>query len=106
MGKSVGLAPNDISGALAYLAAPDHAGEALMARLVELASDRTAGAGPAAILDDGGDEFGMHGGSFDWDELRQVADFAVVHRRMRRAVRTRLLRDRTGPGRARTSTLR
>ena len=46
-----------------------------MARLVEPASDRTAGAGPAAILDDGGDEFGMHGGSFDWDELRQVAGF-------------------------------
>ena len=75
MCPSVGLGTNDISGALAYLATPGHAGEALVAESVELASDRTAGAGAAAILDDGDDEFGMHGGSFDGGELRQVAGF-------------------------------
>ena len=55
------------------LATPGHAGEAIMAEPVEPASDRTAGAGAAATLYDGDDEFGMHGGSFDGGEIRQVA---------------------------------
>ena len=46
------------------------AGKALVAQSVELSSDRATGAGPAAILDNGDDELGMYGGSFDWGELR------------------------------------
>ena len=44
--------------------------------------------------------------SFHGCELRREADFAVLHRRMRRSVRTRLLRDKTYRGRAETSSSR
>jgi len=88
------------------MATPDHVGEALTARLLGLAGDRTTSARLAAIFDQSGDEVGMHGRFLPRGcELRRWTDFAVVHRRMRLSVRTRLLRDRTDPGRAETSRL-
>ena len=89
---------------LVCAATPDNAGEAPTARLVKLAGGRTTSARPAAILDEGSNEVGMHGRFLPLRcELRQVGGFRFVHGRMRRNVRTRLLRDRTGPGRAGTS---
>jgi hypothetical protein len=46
---------------------------------------------------------GYTDGSFHGCEFRLVDGFRYCHRRMRHSVRTRLLRDRTGRGRAETS---
>ena len=50
-----------------------------------------------------GHEIWCTSGSFHWARVPLWADFAVMHRRMRRSVRTRLLRDRICARRDKTS---
>lgn len=84
--------------------AAGQAGEAFAARMVRMRSGPITWAGLAAVRDEGSNEVGVHRRSFHWVRAPQNgADFAVVHHRMRRSVRTRLLRGRTSNGRAGTS---